>query len=73
MKPDTRKSASEIAEYKRGYRDGLRKASTWLSDRSRAMNDPHAARVLSSAATNLGWDIKEIAGRASAEAIAREA
>lgn len=44
-------------EYRRGYRDGLRRAVTWLHDRAKEMNDPHAVAILHSAATNLGWDV----------------
>lgn len=48
---------TSMPEYKRGYRDGMRQAATWLSERAKAMNDPHATQVLNSAATNLGLNI----------------
>lgn len=47
---------SQKPEYDRGYQDGVRAAVTWLHKRAKEMGDPHAQRVLDSAATNLGWD-----------------
>ncbi len=47
---------SQMAEYDRGYRDAVRAAITWLHRRAAEMSDPHAKRVLNSAATHLGWD-----------------
>lgn len=44
-------------ERKLGHRDGIRSAITWLHERAKEMNDPHARQVLNSAATNLGWEI----------------
>lgn len=47
---------TQIPNYDRGFRDGVRTAVTWLHNRAAEMNDPHAQAVLRSASTNLGWD-----------------
>lgn len=49
----------KIPEHERGRRDGLRWAVTWLHERANEMNDPHATLILHSAATNLGWDLRD--------------
>ena len=49
---------TQIPEYERGRRDGMRWAVTWISNRAKAMNDPHARQVLFSASTNLGWALR---------------
>lgn len=41
-----------------GFRDGVRWAVTWLHDRAKEMNDPHAVIVLNSAAFNMGEEAK---------------
>ncbi len=50
---------SQMQPYKRGYRDGLRWAVTWLHTRAAEMNDPQCKAWCNSAATNLGWDIEK--------------
>ncbi|TNC14861.1 translation initiation factor IF-1 [Methylobacterium terricola] len=50
---------SSLPDYGRGYRDGLRADVTWLADRARSMNDPHAQAVLNSAAFSLGVDASQ--------------
>lgn len=47
--------------YKRGHRDGIRWAITWLHERGKEMNDPHAKAVLDSAAFNMGNEGKRVA------------
>jgi hypothetical protein len=37
---------------------GVRRAITWLFERARKMNDPHATQVLNSAADNLGHALR---------------
>jgi hypothetical protein len=59
MKPDTRSPLTTQAEYKRGYRDGVRFSITWLHQRAREMNDPHAVALLNTAAFNLGVDLSQ--------------
>ncbi len=39
-----------------GFRDGLRYAVTWLHERAREMNDPHAKAILNTAAFHLGTE-----------------
>ena len=52
-------SASATAGHdKASFNNGIRRAITWLHDRAKEMNDPHAKAVLNSAATNLGWDLE---------------
>lgn len=50
---------SQMPEYERGCRDGVRWAITWLHERASKMNDPHARAVLNSAAFNMGIDRKQ--------------
>ena len=45
---------SRLPEYNRGYQDGVRWAISWLHERARSMNDPHAKAVLNTAGFNLG-------------------
>lgn len=45
---------SKMDEYARGKRDGVRAAVEWLHLRAKGMNDPHARRILDSAALHLG-------------------
>lgn len=48
---------TQMDPYKRGVRDGIQFAVTWLHRRAtEEMNDPKARAILNSAATNLGWD-----------------
>jgi hypothetical protein len=46
-------------EYRRGYHDGLREAIAWLHARAREMNDPHAKRILNTAAFHLGVEVAD--------------
>ncbi len=43
-------------EYERGFRDGLKRAVTWLHAEAEKMNDPHAVQILNNAAFSLGTD-----------------
>lgn len=45
---------TQIDPYKRGKRDGIRYAITWLHEEAKRMNDPHATQVLNNAAFHLG-------------------
>lgn len=47
-----------VPEHARGFRDGIRYATTWLHERAREMNDPWAKAVLNVAADHLGKDGK---------------
>lgn len=51
---------SGTQDYKRGHRDGIRFAITWLHKRAKEMNDPHAQQVLNAAAFSLGVDAKAV-------------
>ena len=44
----------KISEYQRGYQDAAREMITWLHEEAARMNDPHARRLLDSAAFTLG-------------------
>ncbi len=50
----------KIDEYERGFRDGLKRAVTWLHAEAEKMNDPHAVRILNSAAFSLGTDAETL-------------
>ncbi len=44
--------------YLDGYRAARKEDIAWLHDRAKGMNDPHAAAVLNSAASDLGHRIR---------------
>jgi len=46
-------------DFKRGQAAGKRWAVTWLHDRAKEMNDPHARQVLNSAGFNMGVAAKK--------------
>lgn len=45
---------SRSADFRAGHRLALRAAITWLHEEAKQMNDPHAKRLLDSAAFGLG-------------------
>lgn len=47
---------SQIPEYDRGFRDGVKRAVTWLHNEAEEMNDPHAAALYRRAAYQLGTE-----------------
>jgi len=47
-------------DYKLGTTHGVRWAITWLHERARQMNDPHAKAILNSAGFNMGVDAKDV-------------
>lgn len=49
---------TQMDPHKRGFRAGQRWAITWLHERAKSMNDPHARDVLNSAAFQMGVDAK---------------
>ena len=60
----------KITEYERGHQDAIRAAITWLHAEAKSMNDPHARRLLDSAADSLG---AAFAKPAAKERVARSA
>jgi hypothetical protein len=49
---------SQIPDYQRGRRDGIKWAITKLHEEARRMNDPHAKAVINAAAFGLGVSSK---------------
>ena len=49
----------KISEDQRGYQDAAREMITWLHEEAARMNDPHARRLLNSAAFALGVRIND--------------
>jgi len=43
-----------------GHRRGIKECVAWLHTRAEEMNDEHAKHLLHSAATNLGWQKRQI-------------
>jgi hypothetical protein len=57
---DVKHSSVREGHDKASFTRGVRYSITWLHDRARSMNDPHAVAVLNSAAFNLGVDLKDL-------------
>lgn len=50
---------TQMDPYRRGRRDGIRYAITWLHEEAKRMNDPKAVTVLNNAAFHLGVDLSK--------------
>ena len=45
-------------DYHNAKREAIKWAVTWLHNRAKTMNDPHAASILNAAALHMGLDAK---------------